>query len=95
MADIEVYKNQFPNGNIRYAVAGIMFSQCTMIEMLVQLVCDSVRRIRPGNPDGRVTITFTPSQDIDCLKGNAPMRCLPISKEEQDEFWDLFAKKNI
>lgn len=98
--NIRVYKVIFPNGRIEFeskekddrgsCAYGSLESAVASIKYRVKYILSpSPMPFTPPTPT-EVTIDFMPFHDVECPSGLSPRRCLPLSNEEQERFWELF-----
>lgn len=93
MSPIHVYKIEYRNGDTRIHVKA---EDGELPLMFFDLVAAASELRRSGelfledNQQVRLTYNFTPFHDIEWEFHKSIRRCFPLSREEQDVFWDNF-----
>ncbi len=90
-------------GNIRVYRTGKNFFEYKTADVLGATGASSIRSLATmvrkdvdfahHNGFSAMSIDFTPFHHIECPKGLEPRRCLPLTEEEQVEFWGYFVKE--
>lgn len=93
MSTIHVYKIEYPDGVMRIHAKAEDWEFPLMFHDLVTAASKlrmSGELFHEDNPQARLTYNFTPFYDIEWELHKAIKRCFPLTKEEQDVFWENF-----
>lgn len=91
--NIRAYKVITPDGKIYFedkSKDSRGSTVCDSIKSLVHNVKINEKQFLKNKAISQVTIDLKPYHDIECPSGLAPMRCLPLSEKEAEDFWNHY-----
>ena len=95
--NIRAYKVVFTNGRVDFEFKsrdGRDVSSCATIKSLAAYMRDCVNDFLKDNLCSQVSIDLFPFHEIECSSGFLPKKCLPLSPEEKQRFWEYYKYYN-
>lgn len=93
--NIRVYKIIYANKRIGFSyrtkedTPGQIRETLRNVARKVKILADS-HLVDEANFPGKTSIDFFPFHDIECRQSLAPCRCLALTEQERQKFWEHF-----
>lgn len=90
--DIRVYKSVSLRGETVYTTKSSDNRGDTNQLTLSGIAREIKEKHEKLDPMTQLTVDFKPFHDLECPSDLAPHRCLPLTEEDQNEFWSELGK---